>query len=47
MDLYQKSATAGGTEELLLSTAQAKLATDWSRDGRFVLFQQSGPEERL
>jgi eukaryotic-like serine/threonine-protein kinase len=37
-DLYQKSATAGGSEELLLSTAQPKFATDWSPDGRFLLF---------
>ncbi len=37
-DLYQKSAVAGGSEELLLSTAQNKIATDWSPDGRFVLF---------
>ena len=36
-DLYPKSVTGEG-EELLLSTAQAKIATDWSRDGHFVLF---------
>ncbi len=44
MDLYQKSATTGGTEELLLSTVQSKLATDWSRDGRFMLFQSQDPK---
>jgi serine/threonine protein kinase len=37
-DLYQKSLTQGGSEELLLSTAERKNATDWSADGRFVLF---------
>jgi dipeptidyl aminopeptidase/acylaminoacyl peptidase len=37
-DLYQKSVTAGVSEELLLATAQAKLATDWSGDGHLVLF---------
>ncbi len=37
-DLYVKSVTAGGSEDLLLSTAQTKIATDWSHDGRFVLF---------
>jgi eukaryotic-like serine/threonine-protein kinase len=43
-DLYQKSATAGGSEELLLSTAQTKYATDWSPDGRFVLFNSQDPK---
>ena len=43
-DLYQKSATAGGSEELLLSTAQTKIATDWSPDGRFVLFNSQDPK---
>ncbi len=37
-DLYEKSATAGGSEDLLLSTAQDKTAMDWSPDGRFLLF---------
>jgi len=37
-NLYEKSATVGGTETLLLSTTQMKYATDWSRDERFVLF---------
>jgi Tol biopolymer transport system component/DNA-binding winged helix-turn-helix (wHTH) protein len=43
-DLYQKSVTAGGSEELLLSTAQTKIATDWSPDGRFVLFNSEDPK---
>lgn len=45
-DLYQKSVTAGGSEELLLSTAQNNLAMDWSRDGRFVLFSTQDPKRR-
>jgi Tol biopolymer transport system component/DNA-binding winged helix-turn-helix (wHTH) protein len=43
-DLYQKSVTAGGSEELLLSTVQTKIATDWSPDGRFVLFNSEDPK---
>jgi Tol biopolymer transport system component len=43
-DLYQKSVTGGGSEELLLSTAQPKFATDWSQDARFVLFMSSDPK---
>ena len=30
-DLYRKSATAGGSEELLLVDAQNEVASDWSR----------------
>jgi len=43
-DLYQKSASGVGSEEaLFLQTAQFKQATDWSRDGRFVLYQSIDP----
>jgi eukaryotic-like serine/threonine-protein kinase len=38
-DLYWKSATGAGTEELLLSTPQSKTPTDWSPDGRFLLYR--------
>jgi eukaryotic-like serine/threonine-protein kinase len=38
-DLYWKSATGNGTEELLLSTPQSKTPTDWSPDGRFLLYR--------
>ena len=37
-DLYQTSASGAGGEELLLATSEEKFATDWSPDGRFVLF---------
>jgi Tol biopolymer transport system component len=43
-DLYQKSATGAGSEDLVLATAQNKGATDWSADGRFVLYRSPGPE---
>jgi serine/threonine protein kinase/Tol biopolymer transport system component len=38
-DLYRRSAAAGGTEELLLASGAQKFPTDWSSDGRFVLFE--------
>ena len=41
-NLYRKSMTVGGSEELLLSTAERKTATDWSPDGHFVLFTSVG-----
>ena len=44
MDLYQKPASGAGSEELLLSTAQAKFATDWSLDGRFLLYGSEDPK---
>ncbi|HEU5179322.1 MAG TPA: protein kinase [Candidatus Polarisedimenticolia bacterium] len=37
-DLFIKPA-AGGTEEVLLRDESDKLATDWSRDGRLLVFQ--------
>jgi Tol biopolymer transport system component len=37
-DIYRKAASTTGSEELLLATAQEKGVTDWSPDGRFVLF---------
>ena len=43
-DLYQKSASGAGSEEaLLLQTAQLKMPTDWSPDGRFLLYQSIDP----
>ena len=42
LDLYQRL-LASGTSEPLLSTAQSKIANDWSRDGRFLLFQSLDP----
>jgi len=42
-DLYVKSATGAGSEQLLLSTPQNKSAIDWSSDGRFLLFRSVDP----
>ena len=43
-DLYQKSASGAGSEEaLLLQTAQNKRASDWSPDGRFLLYESFDP----
>jgi Tol biopolymer transport system component len=43
-DLYLKSATGTGTEELLLATPQPKTPLDWSRDGRFILYRVNDPK---
>ncbi len=42
-DLYVTSSTDAGAEELLFKSGLANLATSWSRDGRFVLFQAIDP----
>src|SRR5215813_12948314 len=39
VDLYLKSTSGSGNEELLLSTAQNKSAMDWSLDAHFLLFR--------
>ncbi len=37
-DLYQKIAS-GGNEEILLRTSEEKWPDDWSRDGKFIVYQ--------
>jgi len=41
-DLYRKALAGTEPEELLLASAQDKYPTDWSSDGRFVLFNCEG-----
>jgi serine/threonine protein kinase len=38
LDLYWKSVDQAGDDEPLLKTAQGKVANDWSRDGKFLLY---------
>jgi eukaryotic-like serine/threonine-protein kinase len=40
MDLYEKSIDGSAPERLLLKSDKRKTPTDWSRDGKFLLFQQ-------
>src|SRR5262249_30783019 len=37
-DLYQKAASGTGQDELLLATGPDKVPTQWSRDGRFIVY---------
>ena len=41
MDLYQKASSGSGAEEELLIDSRDKSPTDWSPDGRFILFEVS------
>ena len=43
-DLYQKDATGAGGDQLLLATEETKVPTDWSADGKYVLFRSLNPK---
>ncbi|MGO9255120.1 MAG: TolB family protein [Bryobacteraceae bacterium] len=46
-DIYQHAANGAGADELLLKNDADKIVTDWSRDGRFLLFDQTSGNGRL
>ena len=43
-DLYLKAAGGAGAEEVLVASPQIKGATDWSADGRFLLYHSIDPQ---
>jgi eukaryotic-like serine/threonine-protein kinase len=43
-DLYQKPASSASDEGLLLKSSENKTPTDWSRDGRFLLYTVEDPK---
>jgi Tol biopolymer transport system component/predicted Ser/Thr protein kinase len=45
-NLYRKPASASGEDVLLLQTSINKNPTDWSPDGRYLLFEQRDPSQR-
>ncbi len=45
-DLYVKSYTGSGNEGPLLETDHDKFPTDWSPDGRYILYQDLAPTSR-
>jgi Tol biopolymer transport system component len=44
--LYSKDASGGGQEELLLPQGNPKSPSDWSRDGRYLLYTEIDPKSR-
>ena len=42
-DLYQKRSSGAGAEELLLSPGGVAINSDWSRDGRYIVFTATNP----
>jgi len=46
-DLYQKSVNSGEKDEVLFESPFPKFASDWSRDGRFIVYYQQDPQTKL
>ena len=46
-NLYQKSASGAGKEELLLKADLNSLPLDWSVDGRFIVYVVNAPQTKL
>jgi Tol biopolymer transport system component len=46
IDLVLKASTGGGEEELLLRTGATNVATDWSADGRFIIYSALDPQTK-
>jgi Tol biopolymer transport system component len=44
--LYLKDASGGLKEELLLENANVKTVSDWSRDGRYLIYTENDPKSR-
>ena len=45
-DLYQKAAGGTGPDEPLLASGNPKFASQWSRDGRFIVYFEVDPKTR-
>ena len=43
-DLFEKSASGAGEAQALLATSRDKSPTDWSPDGRFLLYAEQGEQ---
>ena len=43
-DLFVKPTTGSGAEEVLITSNQNKVATDWSPDGRLLLYRSNDPK---
>jgi Tol biopolymer transport system component/tRNA A-37 threonylcarbamoyl transferase component Bud32 len=45
-DLYQHASNGSGQDELLFKSDHLKFATDWSRDGRYLLYFEPDPKSK-
>ena len=46
-DLYMKAADGAGVEEVLVASPQSKVASDWSADGRFLVYSSVDPQTNV
>ena len=46
-NLYQKASSLDGEESLLLKSDYIKIPTDWSRDGRYIIYHQIDPKTKV
>jgi eukaryotic-like serine/threonine-protein kinase len=46
-NLYQKASTGTGPDELLVATSNGKTPSQWSPDGRFVIYSAATPKTSL
>jgi eukaryotic-like serine/threonine-protein kinase len=46
-ELYQKPSSGAGDDELLLETRTSKTATDWSLDGRYIVYMDILPKTKF
>ena len=44
LDIYLRRADGGGEEQAVAATSQNEWPSDWSRDGKYLLYDQSDPE---
>ncbi len=44
VNLFQKTVSGAGQDEMLLRSAYFKTACDWSTDGRFILYTEGNPQ---
>jgi eukaryotic-like serine/threonine-protein kinase len=47
VNLYQKAASLAGEETLLLKSDYIKFPTDWSQDGRYIIYHQIDPKTKV
>jgi Tol biopolymer transport system component len=46
-NLYQKATNGSGQDEPLLPNSLVNFPSQWSRDGKFILYQETDPKNRL
>ena len=45
--LYRNDAGGGGRQERLLTSTSGQAPTDWSRDGRYLLYAEADPKTEM